>query len=150
MKQQTLITLLTQHNQAQLGRLAYLEEYSRNVDDAQVKQALAQVSEDVEEAVARVASRLRQLGQPAGRALDQVDEKLLRQSRARRGLADKLKFVQSGLRFQLEWYETRYQDVADDADTQAIFVALAEQTRVRLARWEEFMLDMKVPPDQDV
>jgi hypothetical protein len=91
-----------------------------------------------------VASRLRQLDQAPGQALDKPDEKLLRQSRARRGPADKVQFVRQGLDFQLEWYEARLKDLANDADTQAIFVALAEQTRVRLERWESLMRDMKV------
>ena len=82
-----------------------------------------------------------------GRLLDDANEKLIRQARTRRGLADKLKFVQNGLQFQLEWYEARVKDVADDADTQAILVALAEQTRVRLDRWDRLMREMKVPPD---
>ena len=55
--------------------------------------------------------------------------------------------MQNGLQFQLEWYEARVKDVADDADTQAILVALAEQTRVRLDRWDRLMREMKVPPD---
>lgn len=147
MKHQSSIPLLTQHNQVQLARLAYLTEYSQQVQDNQVKPALALAIEDTQEAIARVSSRLRQLGEAPGRLLDDANEKLIRQARTRRGLADKLKFVQNGLQFQLEWYEARVKDVADDADTQAILVALAEQTRVRLDRWDRLMREMKVPPD---
>lgn len=147
MKHRTSIPLLTQHNQVQLARLAYLTEYSQQVQDHQVKPALALAIEDTQEAIARVSSRLRQLGEAPGRILDEANEKLVRQARTRRGLADKLKFVQNGLQFQLEWYEARVKDVADDADTQAILVALAEQTRVRLDRWDKLMREMKVPPD---
>lgn len=147
MKQASSISLLNQHNKVQLARLAYLAEYGQNVRNAQVKQALALVMEDIQEAVARVASRLRQLGEAPARVLDEPDEKLLRQSRARRSVVDKLKFVRQGLQFQLEWYETRFKDVMADDDTQAILVALAEQTRVRLERWDQLMRDLKVPPD---
>jgi hypothetical protein len=147
MKHQSSIPLLTQHNQVQLARLAYLTEYSQQVQDNHVKPALALAIEDTQEAIARVSSRLRQLGEAPGRVLDEANEKLVRQARARRGLADKLKFVQNGLQFQLEWYEARVKDVVDDADTQAILVALAEQTRVRLDRWDKLMREMKVPPD---
>ena len=139
------VSILVQHNQVQLGRLAYLKEYSQNIDDNHVRLVLAQAIEDTQEAIARVSSRLRQLGRAPGRVLDDEDEKLLRQSRARRGVADKLQFVRQGLKFQLEWYEARVRDPADDADTQAIFVALAEQTRVRLASWDNLMRDMKAP-----
>ncbi len=139
------IAILTQHNQVQLARLAYLEEYSQKIDDAHVKLILAQAIEDIYEAIARVASRLRQLDRPAGQALDEVDQKLLRQARTRRGLADQLRFVRQGLKFQLDWYEARLKDLSGDADTQAIFVALAQQTRVRLARWDKLMADLKVP-----
>jgi hypothetical protein len=143
----TSISILTEHNKVQLGRLAYLKEYSRNINDNYVKLILAHVIEDTQEAIARVASRLRQLDQSPGRAFDEPDEKLLRQSRTRRGVEDKLWFVRQGLSYQLDWYEARFKDLADDADTQAIFVALAEQTRVRLERWDNLMQDMKVPMD---
>jgi len=138
------IAFLIQHNQVQLARLAYLEEYSQKIDDAQIKQSLSQVIEDIYEAIARVASRLRQLDQPTSQALDEVDEKLLRQARTRRGLADQLRFVRQGLKFQLDWYEARLKDLSGDADSQAIFVALAQQARVRLARWDKLMADLKV------
>ena len=141
------VPILIQHNQVQFARLAYLQEYSQNITDAHVKEALAQVIEDIQEAIARVASRLRQFDQAPGRAIGEPDEKLLRQSRARRGVEDRLWFVRQGLIFQLEWYETRLKDLAGDADTQAIFVALAEQTRVRLERWDNLMSDLKVSLD---
>jgi len=150
MRYEASIPLLTDHNKVQLARLAYLAEYSQNVSNTEVKQALAQVMEDIQEAVARVASRLRRLGESPGRVLDEPDEKLLRQSRARRGVVDKLKFVRQGLKFQLEWYEARVKEVTADDDTQAILVALAEQTRVRLERWDQLMRDLKVPPDRHV
>jgi hypothetical protein len=143
----TSVLILTQHNQVQLARLKYLQEYSRNINDNQVKLALAQAIEDTQEAIARVASRLRQLDQPSGQVLNEQDEKLVRQARTRRGVADKLRFVKQGLKFQLEWYEARLKDLADDADAQAIFAALAEQTRVRLERWNNLMKDMKVPAE---
>ena len=47
----------------------------------------------------------------------------------------------------MEWYGTRLKDLKDDADSQAILVALAEQARVRLERWETLMKEMKVPMD---
>jgi hypothetical protein len=147
MRHEASIPLLNQHNKVQLARLAYLAEYSQNVSNAQVKQALAQVIDDTQEAIARVASRLRQLGAAPGRVLDEPDEKLLRQSRARRSVADKLKFVRQGLKFQLEWYEARVREVMADDDTQAILVALTEQTRVRLEQWDRLMRDLKVPPE---
>jgi hypothetical protein len=137
------VSILTQHNQVQLVRLAYLKEYRQNIDDSHIRLALAQAIEDTQEAIARVSSRLRQLGQAPGRALEETDEKLLRQSRARRGVVDKLQFVRQGLEFQVAWYETRVEELADAPDTQAIFVALAEQTRVRLASWDDLMTDMK-------
>jgi hypothetical protein len=88
------------------------------------------------------------LGQPLlDESLDEAGEKLLRQSRTRRSIEDKLKFVQHGLKHQLEWDGARVKDMKDDADSQAILVALAEQTRVRLERWETLMKDLKVSLD---
>jgi hypothetical protein len=105
------------------------------------------VIEDTQEAIARASSRLRQIGaRPVGKLSEEVTEKLLRQSRVRRALADKLKFIQNGLKFQLNWYETQIKALRQDPDTQATLVALAEQTRIRLERWNNLMVEMKVPP----
>jgi hypothetical protein len=142
------ISILTQHLKSQLAYLAVLREYHQGSDNPYFRSALSFGLEDTQEAIARVASRLRQLGHPLlDQSLDEAGEKLLRQARSRRGLEDKLKFVQYGLKHQLEWYGAYLKDLKDDADSQAIFVALAEQTRVRLERWETLMKDLKVPLD---
>jgi hypothetical protein len=146
---QASISILTQHLKAQLAHLAMLREYHRSSNEnPYFKSALSFALEDAQEAIARVASRLRQLGQPLlDESLDEAGEKLLRQSRTRRSIEDKLKFVQHGLKHQLEWDGARVKDMKDDADSQAILVALAEQTRVRLERWETLMKDLKVSLD---
>ena len=142
------VSILTQHLKAQLGHLAVLREYRQSSDNPYFKSALNFAMEDAQEAIARVASRLRQLGRPLlDQTLDEAAEKYLRQSRSRRSLEDKLKFVHQGLKYQLEWYGGRLKDLRDDADSQAIFVALAEQTRVRLERWENLMQELKVSFD---
>lgn len=143
----TSIAVLTQHLRTHLERLAFLQEYHQNVENSQVKLALSLVIEDTQEAIARVSSRLRQLGQAPGQTLAAADEKLLRQSRARRRIDDKLKFVRHGLKHQLDWYETHLKDLAHDPDSQAILVGLAEQTKMRLDRWETLMKDLKVSLD---
>jgi hypothetical protein len=144
----TSISILTQHLQVQLAHLAVLREYHQGDEKPYFKSALSFAIEDAQEAIARVASRLRQLGHPyLNQSLDEAGDRLLRQSRSRRSAEDKLKFVHHGLKHQLEWYGTHLKDLKDDADSQAIFVALAEQTRVRLERWETLMLELKVPPD---
>jgi hypothetical protein len=142
------VSILTQHLKAQLGHLAALREYRQSSDNPYFKSALNFAMEDAQEAIARVASRLRQLGRPLlDQTLDEAAEKHLWQSRSRRSLEDKLKFVHQGLKYQLEWYGGRLKDLRDDADSQAIFVALAEQTRVRLERWENLMQELKVSFD---
>jgi hypothetical protein len=139
------VSILTQHLKMQLGHLAVLREYRQSSDNPYFKSALNFAIEDAQEAIARVASRLRQLGRPLlDQTLDETAEKHLRQSRSRRSIEDKLKFVHQGLKYQLEWYGGRLKDLRDDADSQAIFVALAEQTRVRLERWENLMQELKV------
>lgn len=144
----TSISILTQHLQAQLAHLALLREYSKGDEKPYVKSALSFAVEDAQEAIARVASRLRQLGHPfLDQNLDDAGDKLLRQARSRRTTEDKLRFVHHGLKHQLEWYGTHLKELKDDADSQAIFVALAEQTRVRLERWETLMQELKVPLD---
>jgi hypothetical protein len=142
------VSILTQHLKMQLGHLAVLREYRQSSDNPYFKSALNFAIEDAQEAIAKVASRLRQLGQPLlDQTLDETAEKYLRQSRSRRGIEDKLKFVHQGLKYQLEWYGGRLKDLRDDADSQAIFVALAEQARVRVERWENLMQELKVSFD---
>ena len=143
------INILKQHLKTQLERLVMLREYQRNIKDPYVTSALSFVIEDTQEAIARVSSRLRQLGAvTTGQISEETTEKLLRQSRSRRALEDKIIFVWRGLRHQLEWYDAQIKHLMDDADTQAIFVALAEQARVRLERWENLMDEMKVSPGE--
>jgi hypothetical protein len=145
------INILKQHLTTQLERLVMLREYHHNIEDPYVTSALSFVIEDTQEAIARVSSRLRQLGAVTTSQIpEEATEKLLRQSRSRRALADKIIFVWRGLRHQLEWYDTKIKILIDDADTQAIFVALTEQARVRLERWENLMDEMKVSSDESV
>ena len=142
------IQLLTEHLLSHLDRLAMLREYQKRIDDPYVKSALSFTVEDTQEAIARVSSRLRQLGavSPTKIAGD-AGEKLLRQSRSRKYLGDQIKFVHKGLVYQVHWYNTHVKDLINDPDSQAILVALAEQARLRLERWENLMDEMKVPPE---
>jgi hypothetical protein len=143
------IAILTDIIKAQFERLAMLQEYHRFIDDPYVKSSLAFVIEDTHEAIAKLASRLRQIGGASTSKLsEEVTEKLLRQAMARRALADKIRFVHNGLKYQLNWYETQIKALRQDPDTQATLVALAEQNRVRLERWENLMAEMKVSPGQ--
>jgi len=145
---QASIEILTQNLKVQLAHLDILREYAREAESPYFKSALTMAIEDAQEAIARVSSRLRQLGQPVTvQQLDETGEKLLRQSRHQGSLEDKLKFIRHGLKHQFDWYNIRLKDLKDDADTQATFVALAEQTRVRLERWETLMKDLKVSLD---
>ncbi len=142
------VSILTQQIKAQLAHLAILREYQQSSDNPYFKSTLSFAVEDAQEAIARVASRLRQLNHPLlEQKLDESGEKLLRQSRSRRSLEDKIKFIYHGLKYQMEWYGTHVKDLKEDADSQAILVALAEQTRVRLERWETLMKELKVSFD---
>ena len=140
-------SLLSQCLKAHLERLIMLREYRKNIDDPYVTSALSFTIEDTQEAIARVSSRLRQLGQVTPiKVSEEATEKLLKQSRSRRALGDKIRFVYNGLTHQQEWYSTHVKELVKDADSQAILVALAEQNRLRLERWENLMDEMKVSP----
>jgi hypothetical protein len=142
------IEILAQNLKTQLAHLAVLREYARDMESPYFKAALIMATEDAQEAIARVSSRLRQLGQPVtDQSLDENGEKLLGQSRRQASLEDKIKFVWHNLKHQFDWYNAQLKDLKNDADSQAIFVALAEQGRVRLERWETFMKDLKVSLD---
>jgi hypothetical protein len=141
------VSILTEHVKMELARLTFLQEYRAKIQEPYITSALAFAIEDTQEAIARVSSRLRQLDQALDEELDEAGQKLLRQARTRRGIEDQVKFVWRGLKDQLDWYSTRVKDLRDDADSQAIFVGLAEQTRVRLERWENMMKELKVSLD---
>ncbi|MCB0210159.1 MAG: hypothetical protein KDJ52_12555 [Anaerolineae bacterium] len=143
------IDILTEHQKAQMERLVMLRDYQQLIGDPYVKSALNFVIEDTQEAIARGASRLRQIGaMQVSKFSEDVNNKLLRQGRQRRGLGDKIWFIYNGLDHQLQWYERQVKVLVDDADTQAIFVALAEQLRARIDRWRNLMDEMKVPPEK--
>ncbi|MCB0191978.1 MAG: hypothetical protein KDJ65_08540 [Anaerolineae bacterium] len=143
------VAILTEHQKAQMERLVMLRDYQKLIDDPYVKSALIFVIEDTQEAIARGASRLRQVGaMQVSKFSEDVNNKLLRQGRQRRGLGDKIWFIYNGLQHQLQWYERQIKALVDDADTQATFVALAEQLRVRIDRWRNLMIEMKVPLDK--
>jgi hypothetical protein len=139
------IDVLTEHLKAHLGRLVMLREYHQNVDDPYVKSALNFAIEDTQEAIAHVSSRLRQVGSVSPTQIsNETSEKLLHQSRSRKTLKDKIKFVHSGLSHQVAWYNSRIPELKHDSDTQAVLVALGEQAKLRLERWESLMVEMKV------
>lgn len=144
--------ILSQYLTNQLERLVVLREYQQTTDDAYVKSALALLIEDTHEAIARVSSRLRRLGVVTAPLSDEATEtaaeKLLRQARGQRSTAAKILFVWHGLKHQMAWYQTHLKSLRQDADTQAILVALAEQTRLRLERWESLMAEMKVSAEK--
>ncbi|RMF00773.1 MAG: hypothetical protein D6768_12035 [Chloroflexi bacterium] len=151
MTHENSVALLTQFVKAHLERLVLLREFRKTVDDPYFKSALSFTIEDTQEAIARASSRLRQLGEIAtSKISDETSEKLLRQGSTRRTPADKIRFVHKGLVMQMAWYDTYVKALRDDPDTQATLVALAEQARLRLERWENMMDELKVSPDKSV
>jgi hypothetical protein len=140
------ITILSQHLIAHLEQLAMLREYRKVIEDPYVIAALNFVIEDTHEAIARVSSRIRQLGAVSPSYIaNEATDKLLFQSRSRRNLQDQILFVHHGLIHQVQWYHANVKNLINDPDSQAILVALAEQARLRLNRWETMMKEMKVP-----
>jgi hypothetical protein len=140
------------HNLSQLlgilrERLVVFREFQANTDDPYYRAALKFVIEDTQEAIARTASRLRQLGERTADRTSATPPQIdLSAARMQEDLAYALIYVWRALKAQLDWYNTTAKTLLDDADTQAILVALAEQNRVRLERWENLMDEMKVSP----
>lgn len=148
MSNENSVAILTENLKTHLERLLVYREYRTNTKDPYVTSALSFAVEDVQEAIARVSSRLRQLGAVSPTKISEdVTEKLLHQSRSRRTIPERLRFVHHGLQHQLNWYQVNIKKLVGDPDSQAILVGLAEQTRLRLERWENLMDEMKVSPD---
>ena len=139
--------LLNDHLQHLGEQLVVVRLYRETTDKPYVKTALTFVEDDTQEAIAKTASRLRQLGQqPTGHLFNKALMAQVKRSHRDRILVEKLQFVWRSLKQQLDWYLTHAKTFRDDADSQAMLVALAEQTRVRLERWENLMDEMKVSP----
>jgi len=136
--------ILNQFLEDQKERLAVYRTYRRTIDSPYVKSALSFVIEDTQESIARIASRLRQLDHPPSPQIFDAP----RQPYPRQRLDKQLRFVRASLQAQLEWYNTQTKKLLADADTQATLVALAEQTRMRLERWDNLMDEMKVSVDE--
>ena len=138
------VTTLSQLLSMLRNRLAMYRQLRAKTEDPYFRSALSFVIEDTQEAVARSASRLRQLGErTADRASISVPNINENEDHVQGDLAHKLMLVWQALKEQLDWYTTTTKSLLDDPDTQAILVALAEQNRVRLERWENLMDEMK-------
>lgn len=142
-------TALNAHLKELGEQLVVLRQFQQTTDKPYIKSALSFVIEDTQEAIAKTASRLRQLGQKPANQMpsDAAVAKLVR-THNQQTLGDKLQSVWQALKQRLDWYATQVKNLKDDADTQAILVALAEQARVRLERWENLMDEMKVSPNE--
>ena len=139
------VNTLTHLLDIQRERLAVYREFQASTNDPYFKSALSFVIEDTLEAIARAASRLRQLGErTADLSSGTVPDLNVSLGQAQEELAHKLLFVWHALMDQLDWYNVKIKTLLDDADTQAILVALAEQNRVRLERWDNLLDEMKV------
>jgi hypothetical protein len=129
-------------------QLVIFQAYHQTTPDPYVRSTLNFVIEDTHEAIARTSSRLRQLGEnPLNYVLDETTKTGLRQSRNDNDEVEQLRLVWRALKQQLDWYQQNIKTLLNDADTQAILVALAEQTRVRLERWQNLMAELKVSPN---
>ncbi len=141
--------ILKQHLKMHLERLLVLHKYQRNIKDPYLQSALNLTIEDTQEAISHVSSRLRQLGVVSSRQISEdTSEKLLRQSRKRRTLSDKIVFIWQGLSYQIEWYDLQIKELVNDPDSQAILVTLAERAQTDLERWENLSAEMKVSLDK--
>lgn len=143
------VTHLNEHLKNLGEQLTVFRQYHQTTDKPYVNSALSFVIEDTQEAIARTASRLRQLGEkPTGHLFDELATAKIQRAHRKQTLGDKVQFVWRSLKQRLDWYTTHINSFKDDADSQAILVALAEQTRVRLERWENLMDEMKVSPGE--
>lgn len=143
------LRILIEHLSTQRQNMEIYQEYHNVTPRPYIKSILKLLIEDTYEAIARTASRMRQLdGSPGRHGLDDSTRSKIRRAHRQRNEEEKLKFVWQGLNTQLQWYGDQIDVLVDDADTQALLVALAEQTRVHLNRWEKLMEEMKVSPDK--
>ena len=143
------LKILTEHLSTQRQNMEIYQEYHNIPPRPYIKSLLTLLIEDTYEAIAKTASRMRQLdGSPGRHGLDDSTRSKIRQAHRQRTEEEKLKFVRQRLNQHLQWCGDQINALVDDADTQALLVALAEQTRTRLNRWETLMEEMKVSPDK--
>ena len=145
----TALKIFSQHLFTQQQNLELYREYQKITHRPNIKSTLDFLIDDAREAIALIASRLRQFNaRPGDQTLPDGSITKIRRAQSRRSEVQQIKYVWRNLDKQLEAYQIQIQTLADDSDTQATLITLVQYTEHSLQRWEALMKEMKVSPDR--
>ncbi len=126
------------HLQAYLNCLELCQAFRKQVDDEHVGQTLDALLDEGQDALASLASCLRQQGAaPGALELDRRGKAAIRELLALRALRDQLQAVRSCLADLVAWQAAH---LPDDADP--VLKDAPAQTRHMLDRWDQHIAEM--------
>ncbi len=132
------------HLQAYLNCLELCQAFRNQADDEHVRQALDVLLDEGQDALASLASCLRQQGAaPGALELDRRGKAAIHELLALRALRDRLLMVRSSLADLVAWHASHLPDDADPAIKDSLASSLA-QTRHMLDRWDQHLAEMGV------
>jgi hypothetical protein len=134
------------HLQAYLNCLELCQAFRRQVDDEHVGQALDALLDEGQEALASLATCLRQQGAaPGALELDRRGKAAIHELLALRALRDQLLMMRSSLAGLVTWQAEHLPDDADpvmNPEMKNLLASSLAQTRRMLDRWDQHMGEM--------
>ncbi len=126
------------HLQAYLNCLELCQAFRRQVGDEHVRQALDDLLDEGQDALAALAGCLRQQGAaPGALELDRRGKVAVRELLALRALRDQLQTVRDCLADLVAWQAAHLPDGADP-----VLMGALAQTRRMLDRWDQHIAEM--------
>jgi hypothetical protein len=145
---QTSLSTVVSHLARNLDyKLTYLEiyqEYLEQVGEKEVIEFIQALMDAEQESIARLSSRLRQLGHPVRQQASL--EKLKAQAFTRRDTPGKLQFVQTGLERSAAWYAEQllHPEMVADSDTRQLLIGLGRTEAAYLWHANALLAEMAI------
>jgi hypothetical protein len=133
------------HLQAYLNCLELCQAFRRQVDDEHVRQALDALLDEGQDALASLASCLRQQGAaPGALELDRRGKAAIHELLALRALRDRLLMVRSSLAGLVTWHAAHLSDadLAMNVEMKDLLASSLALTRRMLDQWDQHMAEL--------
>jgi hypothetical protein len=146
-KLSTVVAQLARNLDYKLTYLDIYEEYLEQVGEKEVIEFIQALMDAEQESIARLSSRLRQLGHPVRQQASV--EKLKAQAWTRRDTPGKLQFVQTGLERSAAWYAEQLlnPEMVADSATRQLLIELGKIEAAYLWHANALLAEMAVAED---
>jgi hypothetical protein len=143
----TVVAYLARNLDYKLTYLEIYQEYLEQVGEKEVIEFIQALMDAEQESIARLSSRLRQLGHPVRQQASL--EKLKAQAFTRRDTPGKLQFVQAGLERSAAWYAEQLlnREMVADWDTRQLLIELGRTEAAYLWHANALLAEMAVAED---